>query len=228
MQTTRRLLNGETLLLDVPDAAALPGSTTISVLSLDGVELEVNGGSSDDLDFYLSLSGTSLTEEVRLRGGEPLRCGRYGGDPASGWAFALRVGDHEVYGFTVPTMDLEELTAHLAQVDAEADPDGPALRPGGHVSWSTYRTHTVAQVVDLGAADGYLLDLRRTRSGSTPPEGTSGVQVRGGLLARSSGDERHAYAVLEAPAFVSYGIPGDQTDLDVVATSLASVTTELA
>lgn len=226
MRKTRRLLNGDLLALDVPDATALPGSTAISVLSLDDHELEVNSGTDGDLEFYLSISGSQLTEEVTLRDGSPLRHGRHGGDPASGIAFAVAVGDHRVYGFTVPSMDLEALTSYLSTVTFQADSDGPALGLSGAVTWSQYRTHTVAQVVDLADEQGFLLDVRRTRTDDIARDG-AGIEVSGGWLTRSSEEERHAYAVLEAKDFVSYGIPGDQGNLDLVATVLSGVTTEL-
>ncbi len=227
MLRSRRLLNGETLVLDVPDASALPGSTAISVLSLGEVELEINAGNVEDLDFYLSLSGTELTGALQIRTGTTLRHGRHGGDPAAGIALAMSVGEHEVYGITVPSTDLEMLAAHLADIELVAHPDGPSVRTGGTVAWSAYRTHSVAQAVDLGAGEGYLLDLRRTRSGQAPTSGAGGLQARGGLLSRSSPQERHAYAILESADFLSYGIPGEQTDLDLVASSLAGVRTDL-
>lgn len=225
MRKTRRLLNGDALVLDVPDASALPGSTAISVLSLGGQELEVNSGTAADLEFYLSISGSTLSSELTLRDGALLRYGRYGGDPASGLAFAIAAGDHEIYGFTAPSLDIETLTSHLASVRVQPHPDGPSLALSGEVSWSEYRTHTVAQVVQLGPEQGFLLDVRRTRTDDIARHG--GVEVRGGWLSRSAPEERHAYAVLEAAHFVSYGIPGDQGNLDLVAGVLSSVSTEL-
>lgn len=228
MRKTRNLLSGDTLVLDVPDAADLPGSTAISVLLIDGVELELTSGTAADLEFYLSLSGTTLTSETTLRSGTVLRHGRYGGDPAQGVGFSATVGDHEIYGFTVPTMDVETLTGHLAQVSLEAAPEGPVVRAARAtaVPWSPYRTHTVAQAVHVGDERGYLLDVRRTRN-DRQPAGTDGIGVRGGRLSRSSVQERHAYAVLEALDFVSYGVPGGADDLDRVATSMSQVRTEL-
>lgn len=226
MRRTRRLLNGDTVTLDVPSAAGLPDSTAISVLSVDGAELEVTSGSAQDLEFYLSLSGSTLTGRVNLSSGPELRYGRYGGDPASGLAFAVAVGAHEVYGFTTPSLDVEGLAAHLAQVGFEPGAHGPALRPAGSVSWSTYRTHTLAQVVQLDAGRGMLLDIRRS---VTPRlSGSQGLDVRGGRLSRSAPEERHPYAILESADFVTYGIPGDELDLDLVANVLTDVTTELA
>lgn len=226
MRKNRRLLNGDLLALQVPDAAALPGSTAISVLSLDDHELEVNSGTAADLEFYLSISGSQLTDEVTLRDGSALRYGRHGADPASGFVFAVAVGEHHVYGFTVPTMDIETLTSYLAGVTFRPHEDGPTLELSGSVTWSQYRTHTVAQVVDLSQGQGFLLDVRRTRTGDIARDG-AGMEVPGGWLTRSSTEERHAYAVLEATDFVSYGIPGDQGDVDLVATVLSGVTTEL-
>ena len=225
MRTTRNLLNGETLVIDVPGADALPEPAAVSVLARDGTELELTSGRQVHLEHYLSASGTRLTHEVQLRDGTTLRHGRYGGDPDRGLAFSARVGDHEVYGFTVPTPDLEGLTAVLSHVDLVADPDGPALTPTGPVAWSCHRTHDVAQVVHLGPSR-ILLDVRRTRSGTTRPSGP-GLDVRGGRLSRSAEDERVHYAVLETPSFVVYGIPGLEADVDAVSTTLSTVTAEL-
>lgn len=233
MKTNRRLLNGETLTLDVPDASALAGSTAISVLSFDGLEVEVTSGTRDDLDYYLSLSGTELGSRIQLRSGHPLHYGRYAGDPAEGLGFAVPVGSWWVYGFSASGTDAEGLAAQLAEVGLQDHPDGPALTPSGSASWSPYRTHTVAQMVttaqDAGPGSGYLLDVRRTRSGSeTSGRGAGdGIAVRGGRLSRSSVQERHAYAVLEAADFIVYGVPGGAEDLDRVATSMSQVTAEL-
>lgn len=226
MRATRNLLNGETLVLDVPDATELPPSAAISVLAQDGLELEVNSGSPDHLQHYLSVSGSTLTDEVALRTGATLRYGRYGGDPAQGLAFSVSVGDFEVYGFTVPSVDLEALSALLSQVELTPQAAGPVLSPAGSVSWSDYRTHDVAQVVHLTGNGRLLLDVRRTRSGVTRPSGT-GLDVRGGRLSRSADDERAHYAVLEAAAFVVYGIPGTEDDVDTVTSTLSQVTAEL-
>lgn len=227
MRTTRHLHNGEALALDVPAAAGLPAAAAISVLSQDGLELEINSGLAHHLEHYLATSGSTLTDQVQLRGGLTLRYGRYGGDPASGLAFSVTVGDHEVYGFTVPSLDLEGLSALLSQVDFMAHADGPILTPSGSVDWSPFRTHDIAQVVELPSGGHALLDIRRTRNGVTRPSG-SGMDVRGGKLSRSAESERAHYAVLEAPAFVVYGIPGSLEDMDTVATTLGQVTAELA
>lgn len=225
MRITRNLLNGETLVLDVPDADALPEAAAVSVLVVDGTEIEVTSGGSTHLEHYLSASGSRLTGEVQLRTGSTLRHGRYGDDPARGLAFAVRAGEHEVYGFTLPTLDLEGLSTVLSHVEVEATPAGPVLRPGGPVGWSGHRTHDVAQVAHLGDTR-VLLDVRRTRNGVTRPSGP-GLDVRGGRLSRSAEDERVHYAVLETAAFVVYGIPGVEADVDAVATTLSSVTAEL-
>lgn len=225
MHTTRRLLNGDTVVLDVPAATALPPASAVSVLALDGHELEITSGGPEALAFSLSLSGSHLTAQLALRSGPLLRHGRLGGDPAAGLTFSVQVGQHEVFGSTPPAMDAETLAGYLAEVGFEPGDHGPAVRPAGRVSWSTYRTHTVAQVVEAGSDRGLLLDVRRT---VTPRLSRSeGMTVRGGRLSRSGPQERHPYAILEARDFVTYGIPGDETDLDLVARVLAETTTEL-
>lgn len=234
MRTRRRLLHGDLVEIDVPDATELPGGTAVSVLLVQAAageqELEVTGGTAADRDHYLGLSGTRLTGTVSLRTGGEVRYGRYGDDPAQGVAFALGVGEHWVYGFTTPGTDAETLAGTLARVSTRDTPEGAVLEPGGDVGWSPHRAHVVTQVVRLaddpdGGERGYLLDVRRAPGAGD--RDSAGVEVRGGLLSRSAVEERHAYAVLEAPDFVSYGIPGGAEQLDLVASSLAQVTTEL-
>lgn len=238
MQTTHRLLNGDGVRVDVPDATALPGGTALAVLALDGAgQLEVTSGTEPDLAFYLQVTGTTLDREVALRAGRVLRYGRLGGDPQQGLGWSVEVGGHRLYGSTVPTMDVEALTGYLADVDVQADPLGPVLAPAGRTSWSPYRTQTLAQVVELAGAEpsedpgtgrpGYLLDIRRARTGQLQPGRSSGAPVRGGLLSRASGEERHPYAVLESGDFVTYGMPGSEDVLDAVVTSMAQVAVEL-
>ena len=238
MQTTHRLLNGEAVRIDVPDAVALPGGTSLAVLALEGAgEMQVTAGRAADLAFFLQVTGTTLDREVALRDGGTLRHGRYAGDPAQGVGWSLSLGEHELFGFTLPTVDLESLTGFLADVDLQSDPVGPVLTPGGRVTWSPYRTLSVAQVVELPAAAevggeeniAYLLDIRWARTGyldGDRPE--TGVQVRGGRLTRSGEQERHRYGVLESRDFVSYGLPGQDEAVDVVLTSLSEVVVELA
>ncbi len=228
MRKNRRLLNGELLVLDVPDADGLPPSNAISVLALDGGELELNSGDAAGLEHYLSISGTALGSGLQLRSGLTLRTGSYGGDPAGGLGFAISVGPHEVYGFT-PSGDREQLAARFSHVDLQADPDGPVATPSGPATWSEYRFHNIAQVVDLTSTGGYLLDIRRARprgrvSGADRPGGP-GIEVRGGRLSRSPSAQIRPHVVLEADAFVTYGIPGTETALDLVAESMSGITT---
>ncbi|ANS79116.1 hypothetical protein SGUI_1720 [Serinicoccus hydrothermalis] len=234
METTHRLLSGEAVRIEVPDAVALPGGTALGVLALEGQgQLEVTSGRDADLAFYLEVTGTTLDREVSLRDGRVLRHGRFGGDPQQGLGWAVAVGEHQVYGFTVPTMDLETLTGFLADVDVQEDALGPVLSPSGRTGWSPYRTQTVAQVVELsGAGDGlggagYLLDVRRARTGQLQDGRSGGAAVRGGRLSRSSDTERHPYAVLESSDFVSYGMPGTEEIVDAVVSSLSEVVVEL-
>lgn len=239
METTHRLLSGDAVRIEVPDAIGLPGGTSLGVLALEGEgQLEVTSGREADLAFYLEVTGTTLEREVGLRGGQVLRYGRFGGDPQQGFGWAVAVGDHQLYGFTVPVMDVETLTGFLADVDVQADPIGPVLTPSGRTSWSPYRTQTVAQVVELdqgsapgggddGSSFGYLLDVRRARTGQLQDGRSGGAAVRGGQLSRSSDTERHAYAVLESQDFVSYGMPGSEESVDAVVASLSEVVVEL-
>lgn len=226
MRTQRHLLNGETLVLDVPGADVLPAPTAISVLSQGGRELEITSGTAEHLEHYLSLSGSALTDEVGLRTGLQLRHGRYGGDPQQGLAFSVQVGEHEVYGFTTPELDAEALGALLSSVEMEPGTAGPVLAPTGEVTWSDYRTHDVAQVVQRPDGSRYLLDVRRARAGVSRPSGP-GLDVRGGKLSRSPEDERGTYVVLETSDFIVYGIPGSEDALDGVADALGQVTAEV-
>ncbi|WP_151523877.1 hypothetical protein [Serinicoccus kebangsaanensis] len=238
METTHRLLSGETVRIEVPDAAGLPSGTSLGVLALEGAgQLEVTSGLEADLAFYLEVTGTRLEREVSLRDGRTLRYGRFGGDPEQGFGWAVAVDAHQLYGFTVPVMGIEELTGYLADVDVQGDRLGPVLTPSGRVGWSDYRTQTVAQVVELagtspGGGDGtgqlgYLLDIRRARTGQLQPGQSAGTRVRGGLLSRSSDAERHPYAVLENADFVTYGMPGNEEIVDAVITSMSETVVEL-
>lgn len=237
MQTTHRLLGGEAVRMDVPDAVGLPGGSSIGVLALDGAgEMEVTGGRPADLAFFLEVTGTRLDRETTLRDGRTLRHGRFSADPAQGLGWSLDLDGHHLYGFTLASVDLEDLTGFLADVDVQIDTLGPVLTPTGRVTWSDYRTQKIAQVVELtgrfgpdsDGGTGYLLDSRRTRTGRLQgdrPE--AGVQVRGGLLTRSSAQERHRYGVLESAEFVSYGLPGQEEGVDAVLTSLSEVVVEV-
>lgn len=231
MQTRRRLLNGEAALIDAPDAAGLPGGTAISVLALDGTgEMEVNGGREADLSFFLEVTGTTLERDLALRGGRTVRYGRFGGDPQQGLAWSIVLGGHHVYGFGLPTLTLEALAGFLTDVEMQADDLGAVLTPTGRTSWSQYRTHTLAQVVELApaAATGYLLDIRRARTGQLQTgRAESGVRVRGGLLTRSGDQEQHRYGILEGEDFISYGLPGTDEGVDAVLTSLSQLSVEL-
>ncbi|WP_131103237.1 hypothetical protein [Ornithinimicrobium sufpigmenti] len=236
MQTTHRLLNGEAVRIDVPGAVGLPGGTSLGVLALDGAgEMQVTAGRAADLSFFLQVTGTALDREIGLRGGRTLQHGRYSGDPAQGIGWSMTVGEHHLFGFTLPTVDLEALTGFLADVDVQADPVGPVLTPSGRVTWSPYRTFSIAQVVELPPSPegdpnetlGYLLDSRRARTGDLDGD-RPGIQVRGGRLSRSGAQERHRYGVLESRDFVSYGLPGQDEAVDLVLTSLSEVLVELA
>ena len=238
METTHRLLGGEAVRLDVPGASGLPGGTSIGVLSLEGAgAMEVTGGREADLAFFLEVTGTDLAREVGLRDGRTLRYGRFHGDPAQGlgWSIALD-GGHHLFGHTVPVLDVEELTGFLADVDVQVDRLGPVLTPAGRTSWAAHRTQTVAQVVELTGpvgrdgtqGTGYLLDVRRTRSGHAPTRQGAGLKVRGGLLTRSGEAEQHRYGILESADFVSYGLPGSDEGVDAVLASLSEVVVELA
>lgn len=238
MQITHRLLNGEAVDIGVPAATGLPRGTSIAVLALEGAgQMEVTGGRDGDLAFYLEVTGTTLDREVTLRDGRTLRHGRFAGDPAQGIGWAIPLEGHHLYGFTLPGVDIETLTGHLADVDLQVDPLGPVLTPTGRASWSLYRTQTVAQVVELdgaplgpdgGGGRGFLLDVRRARTGQAPTARTgSGLRVKGGLLTRSGDDERHRYGVLESTDFVSYGLPGSDDAIDAVLTAMGELTVTL-
>lgn len=237
MQTTHRLLGGEAVRMDVPDAVGLPGGTSIGVLALDGAgEMEVTSGREGDLAFFLEVTGTTLDRETTLRDGRTLRHGRFGGDPAQGLGWSLDLDGRHLYGFTLAHLDLEALTGFLGDIDIQVDTLGPVLTPAGRVTWSDYRAQKIAQVVELSGrfgpdgdgGVGYLLDSRRTRTGQVQgdrPE--AGVRVRGGLLTRSSAQERHRYGVLESADFVTYGLPGQDEGVDAVLTSLSEVVVEV-
>lgn len=225
MKSERRLLSGDTVSVEVPDARELPPSQCFSVLMVAGAETELNSGNTADLEHYLEVSGTTLTSESTLRDGYRLRYGRWGGDSRGVLAFTLGVGEHEVYGFTVDS-DPETLAGWLSALSWSPDAAGPAVDPAGasEIEWSPYRTHVLAQTVVHDASPGYLLDIRRARSdGFGGKVEATGQRVAGGLLSRSGRDEREPFVVLETPDVVCYGLPTLEDQLDAVATSMSGV-----
>lgn len=227
MKITTMLLNGESVVVEVPDAQ-LTAPVRTSVLATKGVEVEVNAGSPESADFYVTSTGSTLTQELTLRTGHRLRVGALGG--GTGRAFVVDVdgdGDDElgteaVFGPAPPGVSLEGLAALLSAARPQMTPEGATLNPSGDVTWSTYRTHDLVVPVEVTGGQRYLLDVRRAFSLGQPGEGPVGKQVAGGLLSRSEDDEgRHL--ILEAPDHVAYGIPLPGTDLDVLVQSMSGV-----
>ena len=227
MEAERILVNGDRAVVTIPDASALPSAVATGVLFADGSELEVNAGGEAALAFFLDTTETAFTSTLTLRGGAALRMGSRGGDAGAGRCFGIAVGKSHLFGWATPSTSVETLAGWLSSVDAQALGSGIQVRPGGHVSWSPYRTFSVAQQVDLADGSGYLLDLRRIRADRPPRKEGGGLRVRGGLLTRSAPSEEQPHVVLESAAFVSYGIPIGAASLDRIATSMASATTVL-
>lgn len=227
MRIITTLLNGEKVVVEVPDAQ-LTAPVRTSVLSTGGVEVEVNGGSPQSADFYVSSTGSTLTQELTLRSGQRLRVGALGG--GKGTAFVVDVdgdgdgdlGTEAVFGPAPPGVSLEALAALLSAAQPKMTPDGAALTPSGEVTWSTYRTHDLVVPVEVTGGQRYLLDVRRAFSLGRPGEGPVGKRVEGGLLSRSE-EEEGRHVILEAPDHVAYGIPLPGTDLDVLVQSMSGV-----
>jgi hypothetical protein len=224
MQARRWFIGGEVVDVDVPGARELPDSVAVGVLAVDGLELELSSGTGAALEFFLAATDSALTWEYELRSGVPLRCGRYGGDGGGGYVFAVAPGAGEVFGWAAPSYSPERLAVHLNHVRIEDRSGHPVVTPGGPVRWSDTRPPSVAQQVNLSAANGYLLDIRQAR-----PVGAStrsrGAQVRGGYLSRSGPQQNRPHVVLESDRFVAYGLPTPGTPLDEVVESMADLTT---
>lgn len=218
MRVTTQLLNGEAVVLDVPDATALSAPLRTSVLVSADTELEINTGDQAALDFYLEGTGSELTSQVTLRSGMQLRTGALGG--GTGLVFVLSVGDDLVFGPAAPGLGLEGLMELLTAARPEAGPDGPLFRPQTPVTWSATRSHDVVVSATIRSGS-YVLDIRRA---FTEPVGAdSDVKVLGGTLSRSRpADSRHV--ILNAPDHVVYGIPLPDTDVDVLVESMSEVT----
>lgn len=218
MRVNTTLLNGDSLVLTVPDATALSTPVRTSVLVAAKTELEVNTGDGAALDFYLESTGSTLTSEISLRSGMTLRSGPLGG--GTGLVFVVDVGSQAIFGPAPPGLAVSELAEMLNEARPEPGAEGPVLRPQGAVSWSPSRTHDLVVSADIRGG-GYVLDVRRAFADGT--EKLPGVDVAGGTLSRSQpGESRHV--ILNAPRYVIYGIPTPGTDADVLVASMSDVT----
>lgn len=221
MRHQTMLLNGEPATIEVPRAKLLAPVRT-SVLIAGDDEVEVNAGRPAAADFFAESTETRLSRELTLLGGRSVRVGRLGGDPASGWAFRVDVGDDVLFGAAPAAMSLEAVVGLLSSAGIGRRERGLYLRPSGPVSWSPYRTHDLAQTAEPTGGAAFLLDVRRAHG----PSGKRGARVRGGWLSRSQAGDR-VHVVLEAPEFVVYGIPPGETGLDAVVRALADTTVSL-
>lgn len=224
MQITTTLLNGETTVVDVPDARNLGPPVRTSVLLAGGVEVEVNAGTPEAADFFVSSTGSALAQSLTLRTGQTLRTGALGG--GTGLVFVVEVGTDAVFGPAPPALGLEALATLLSAAALSSGPDGPSFAPTGSVSWSPYRTHDVVLPVEVGSSQHYVLDVRRAFDLGPTGERVKGVPVTGGLLTRSDPDD-NLHVILEAPGHVAYGIPLPETDLDVLVESMSAVRVSL-
>lgn len=225
MQTELILLDGSPATVDVPDAAALGTPVAIGVLRTDGVEIEVNAGPEAAAKVFLDVTGTKLTGEVRLRGGDTVRLGALHGDKANGWAFVVTAGDARLFGSAAPSITSERLVAALSDAGLRRTARGLTLSPAGSVEWSPFRTQGASVLAKLGRGGNVLVDVRRAVAGQKPSG--RGVAVRGGRLTRSTGQGR-LHVVLENADFVTYGIPTPDTDLDALADAMAKVQVSLS
>lgn len=219
MRVTTTLLNGETLVADIPDATIAP-PTRCSVLVADGIELEVHAGSDEAADFFLTSTGSSVTGTVRLRGGQDMEIGPLGGRGGQGLAFRVVVGSQRLFGSSPPVMTREQLAAVLVGAGIRKGRHGPAMAPSGAVAWSPMRTHDAALTVEV-AKGSFLVDTRRAQRRPAAGE-QRGVAVRGGRLSRSAPDER-PFVVLEAQDVVAYGVPTLSLDVDALVHAMSTV-----
>lgn len=220
MRITTILLNGDPIVVDVPDAQRLSAPVRTSVLSSSGVEVEVNAGTPEAADFFVSSTGSTLTSSLNLRSGQPVRVGSLGG--GTGTVFVLDADPETVFGPVPPGVGLEELAALLSAAQPTVAPTGVYLTPGDGVAWSPYRTHDLVVSVETRERQQYLLDVRAAFTLGGDPQRSVGAPVTGGLLSRG-GDQENRHVVLEAPGHVAYGIPLPQTDLDALTTSMSQI-----
>ncbi|XVX21408.1 hypothetical protein ACQP1U_05910 [Actinomycetota bacterium] len=222
MRNQTALLNGDLVSVDAPTAATLAPAVRASVLQVGSLELELHAGTEESAEFFLTTTGTTPTRDLRLRGGQTLRTGHLGGDPAAGQAFVVEVGADRLFGSAAPSMSLEALAAALSEAGISRGPRGPRLAPRGKVGWSPRRTHSAFQTVDPQTANGFLMDIRRIRAEDAAKQKPKGARVRGGHLSRSV-SASSVHVVLETSDFVVYGIPTQGADLDSLAGAMAEV-----
>lgn len=221
MRSDIAFVTGEEARVVVPDATALPDPVATAVVMLRGRELEVNAGSPASLQFFLSTTGSRLAAKVELRNGLVLRHGALGGRPATGRVYALTVGAHRLYGSCGARVGVADLAAWFARVAARPSPAGPSLRLGSGQAWARRMPSAVAQVVDLGADRGFLLDVRAARPAK--PGAAAGLEVEGGRLSRSAPQERDPYLVLDTERALAYAIPRPGTPIDQVTEAMTRV-----
>jgi len=223
LRAIRTFVTGESVRVTVPDASALPAPVCSAVVQAGRQELELNASRRAGRDFFLRATGSPLTGSMTLRSGLLLRHGPLGGRARSGRVFTLDVGRHDVYGSCGAQVSLTELASIVQRISLRDSASGAAATLRTGVSWARRRPASIAQMVELGDGQGFLLDIRQARSGSAR---TQGLEVDGGLLSRSGDGERVSYLVLDTERAVSYGIPRPGTALDVVAEAMRRVRVE--
>ena len=222
MQTRTTLLSGETLTLTAGDTTVLEVArpTRCSVLLVDGVELEVHAADPDSAEFFFAATGSPAGSPLRLRGGQQLVVGAYGGRSDQGLAFRVDTAGETLFGAAPPAMSRETLAAALSDAGIGPGRTGIRMRPRGRTAWSPLRSHDAAVSVLAPGERPVLLDVRRAVRPSQP--GRRGRPVRGGWLSRSDEGER-PHVVLETPDAVAYGLPASEADLDAAVAVLADL-----
>jgi hypothetical protein len=212
MDLTTTLLNGDSLTLSTHASSVTGFGTAVScsVLLADGVELEVHSADVATADFFFTTTGSAAGSPVRLRGGQELVTGPYGGRTGQGLAYRVELTDGTLFGAAPPAMSREALAATLSAAGVAPGRSGPRLRPTGRVQWSPQRSHDAAVSATDAAGHSVLLDVRRAVQRPTP--GQRGLRVRGGWLSRSAPGER-VHVVLESDDAVAYGLPPTEDDL---------------
>lgn len=212
MNLTTTLLNGDDLTLTVPDASLAGFGTPVScsVLLVGDIELELHAGDLAAADFFFTTTGSTAGQPVRLRGGQELLTGAYGGRGGQGLAFRVDLADRALFGAAPPTMSREDVAAALSAAHIGLGRAGPVLRPSGAVQFSPQRSHDVAVTAAEASGRAALLDVRR--AAREPARGRQGRRVRGGYLSRSAPGER-VHVVLETDDAVAYALPPTEDDL---------------
>lgn len=226
MERTRLLLDGTPVEIDVPDATALPESTSIGVIRVGRQEIELTASGIEGCEFFLASTRTTPGSPLRLPDGRQLRLGGVGGDPTHGTAFVVELGEYRLFGSVPPAVSRTNLAGWLGLTTLDVGAHGVTVTLSPPARWVAERPLAVAQHVRTEDGTQYLLDIRRTTDRTPEPPLAGGLAVRGGRLHRSVHSDVRRHVILESRNFISYALPLSESDVDRVVSSMEHVTTE--